>query len=1396
MRYGGQASRLSVFLTDTAAEMAIAGGAPVRLEWRGARRPRFVPAERLKALSNYYSGQDPNRWLTGIPNYAQLKLEGIYPGIDLVYHGLTDSLEFDFVLAPGADASVIEMACEGAAARLSDGDLVLETSAGPIRQLRPRIYQELGEGRVEIAGGYRIVGNVIRFELAAYDRSRPFVIDPVVLFQNYPSATGSATGVNGIGTDGAGNLYAVVQYSAVYYPNVRTSVIKLDPAGTLLYSTALGVNPTFAYGIAVDTAGNAYICGETSDPAFPTTAGALKTVLPTPTGNSAGNGFVTKLSGAGVLSYSTFLGGAGGSGAKAIAVDASGAAYVTGRSDPGFPTTPGAFQATSAASFVSKLNATGNALVYSTYFAADFCDAIAVDSSGAAYLTGVVSSATAFPVTPGSMQQVARASGASFGAKFNPAGSALVYATLLGGSGIDLAEAIAVDTSGNAYIAGSTSSADFPVTPGAYATTASGGYDGFLVKLNANGSAAVYSTYIGGSGADHLTGVAVDGNGIAYLTGDSLSQNFPLTADAYDSQLAAPPGLALRAKNVLVMLNPQGSQLLYSTYFDGAKLIALDNSGNALVGGSQPNGTGFLGKMVFNPAKPLTAFTTAPAPNAIAAAKFTVSGTGCAPGVYQAPAALSWTAGATCTVAVSTAGFQAPTPGQYAFASWGDGNTSNPRIFTAGANTITYTANLSHVQYQVTTRVVPTGGGTVSLSPPSPAGDGFYESATSVTATASAAPGYRFASFGINGSTFVNSPSPASFTVTQGMSVTADFCSFSFNAATQAIPATLYNGSVNLQTSAGCTWSVRSDSSWLTLPQGCCGTGGTSLPYTAAANNGPFRTGQLIVTDTMSNTTVQQFTVAQSGGTPLQVPSLVSLSPFQGSGTNATLTLVYSHPNGWAAIGSAEFILNPRWEPSARGGSCYLKVSPAPGTFTLIADDGSSVAGTSAGGSLTNISNSQCTLNVAQSSVTNAGATVTVVAALTFSSTFTGQKHIWMQAVDTNNVTTNWLVYGVWFPGTTTVLATPWYRIYDPFSKTYLYSSDPNEYSTLRARGFLQQGTSGLVMTAPTTVAGVSNIAWYRVSVNSTSSHFWTSDRNEFLTLINAQQAYVGEGVAAFVMPYINAQGQVSQPVANTIPFYRAAYQGANLHFWTADPNEYIGTNGGHLPPGYLGEGVACYIFPASGAQLTSSAALRAATADAAANDGGPTIVSASHGVVVPGQLLSIYGHRLGGTVRVNGIPAQVVAAKDNEIQVLAPNELPGVSTVNVEVEHRGRRSKPITVDVVSRNPTIFGTNQYGRGNAQAQNEDGAVNSPEHPAARGSVVTLYTTGFRGNDLPVEAHIGGQPAAIGAIHASATRAGVIEVQVRVPDRVEAADFQPVVLRVGNAFSQPGIGLAIR
>ena len=346
---------------------------------------------------------------------------------------------------------------------------------------------------------------------------------------------------------------------------------KLNPTGTaLVYSTYLdGVG----YGLAVDGTGNAYIAGNTGSPSFPVTAGAFQPASKSCCGPFVSSPFVTKLNPAGsALVYSTYLGGSGicvfsmgpqgyvSDGAAGLSVDSAGNAYVTGDAySSDFPTTPGAFQAKNKAfhydggdvcpeipgsnAFVTKLNPTGTALVYSTYLGGsgpDGASGVTVDSAGNAYLAGGASS-TDFPVTQGAFQTTNRSTpgGNAFVTKMNPAGSGLVYSTYLGGSGRDNATGLAVDGAGNAYATGSTSSTDFPITQGAIQTSNRAAIDQntnpFLTEVNAEGTALVYSTYLGGSGADRASGLAVDGEGNAYIAGGASSTDFPVTPGAFQT---------------------------------------------------------------------------------------------------------------------------------------------------------------------------------------------------------------------------------------------------------------------------------------------------------------------------------------------------------------------------------------------------------------------------------------------------------------------------------------------------------------------------------------------------------------------------------------------------------------------------------------------------------------------------------------------------------------------------------------------------------------------------------------------------------------------------------------------------------------------------------------------
>jgi Big-like domain-containing protein/beta-propeller repeat-containing protein len=577
-------------------------------------KTQLVGQDELPGKSNYFIGNNPAQWRRNVPTYAKVKYEGIYPGIDLVYYGNQRQLEYDFIVAPGADPHRIEFDVRGAQRIRRDerGDLVLKMGEGEIRWHKPTVYQEKGGARQEIAAHYSIAGaNRVGFALAKYDASRPLYIDPLI-YSTYLGGSGLDNS-SAIAVDSAGNAYVTGWTTSVNFPTKNplqgfhtdfqtTFVTKINPAGSaLVYSTYLGgsVNE-IASGIAVDSAGNAFVTGQTSSPDFPTM---------NPLQSSFGGGadvFVAEINSAGsALVYSTYLGGSSYDEGDGIAVDSAGNTYVAGSTQSAdFPTTPGVFQTTcnrggecvgSGDAFVAKIGPAGSALVYSTYLGgstSDIAHAIAVDSAGDVYVTGG-SFSTDFP-TLNPVQAVNAGSFDAFVAKLNPAGSALIYSTYLGGGGYDPGGlGIAIDGAGNAYVTGHTESTDFPTTLGAFQTTCHGcdpinhTGDAFAAKLTSNG-VLVYSTFLGGGGTEWGTGIAVDSAGNAYVTGFTSSTDFP-TMNPLQNVLKG-------VDNAFVSrLNPTGSALLYSTYLggsgqDAATGIALDNAFNSYIAGGTNSG--------------------------------------------------------------------------------------------------------------------------------------------------------------------------------------------------------------------------------------------------------------------------------------------------------------------------------------------------------------------------------------------------------------------------------------------------------------------------------------------------------------------------------------------------------------------------------------------------------------------------------------------------------------------------------------------------------------------------------------------------------------------------------------------------------------------------------------
>jgi Beta-propeller repeat/Abnormal spindle-like microcephaly-assoc'd, ASPM-SPD-2-Hydin len=569
--------------------------------------------DQLPGTTNYFLGKDPRNWRTNVVNYRKVSYRDVYPGVDLVYYGNQRQLEYDFVIAPGSDPAAIKVSFAGAPKMRLDGqtgDLILGTAKGDVRFHKPVAYQmeaeqsSPGDDHQHFVESSFVLDakNRVSFQLGSYDHSKALVIDPTLSYSTYLGGTGNDY-ATAVAVDSTGSAYVTGYTASANFPTVagayQTScgggtscsathvnafVTKLNSSGTaLIYSTYLGGSvKDYGYGIAVDASGDAFIVGTATSNDFPTTPGSYQTAC---TGGSCVNGdiFITELNPTGSgLVYSTYLAGVNTNQGNAIALDSSGNAYVVGYTKSGnYPVTPGVFQPICAScknalvdAIVTKLNSSGTALVYSTFLGgsnADNAYAIAVDSAGNAYVTGYTYS-TNFPTTPGAFQTTLGGPTGVFVTKINPTASAKVYSTYLNGSATGTSacaacgSSIAVDATGNAYVAGLTWETNFPTTVGSFQPNYGGGFhDGFVTKFNTTGTGLVYSTYIGGSGDDGATSIKVDSNGVAYVKGNTFSSNFPTTPGAFSTTFIA----GLNSEAFVLLLNPSGSALNYSTYLGG-----------------------------------------------------------------------------------------------------------------------------------------------------------------------------------------------------------------------------------------------------------------------------------------------------------------------------------------------------------------------------------------------------------------------------------------------------------------------------------------------------------------------------------------------------------------------------------------------------------------------------------------------------------------------------------------------------------------------------------------------------------------------------------------------------------------------------------------------------------
>lgn len=576
----------------------------VRLEPLGmepASRP--VAGAPTQAVANYFIGNDPANWRLGLTGCDAVRYEGVYPGIDLRFHGDNRALEYDFLVSPGADPKRIRMRLAGAnSLRLdADGSLVARLPGGrELRQVLPAIYQDIDGQRRPVSGRFVLKGRkdgapVFGFAVAAYDPGHTLVIDPTITDSRYLGGmfNDSATAMT-VDAAGAFVYLTGTTLSSIFPGDGSTSgtraltdvfVLRFATDGTaaLTQTVLVGNGTDTANAIAVDATG-VYITGSTTSSDFPVAV----PLFASRTGTKA-DAFITKLAlNLGSKIFSTYFGGSGTDSGNAIAVSPDGSSlFVAGTTDStDLPVKNARFPSNAGLDdgFVLKLRPDGSFIHYATYFGGaqdDNITALAISDTGDAYFAGDTMS-TALPVNNPLQARIGGGKDA-FAARLSPTGAELVFSTWLGGSGTDYATALLLDTSANIYLTGATNSTNFPVQNALYATKA-GGYDAFLTKIDKTGRFIAFSTLLGGLGDDIGRGLAVDLNNdgglrYIYLGGQTASANFPvenywtISAGAY---VQNGNGYRGAVDGFVTKFDPNGLRIVHSSYLGGVAADAVN----------------------------------------------------------------------------------------------------------------------------------------------------------------------------------------------------------------------------------------------------------------------------------------------------------------------------------------------------------------------------------------------------------------------------------------------------------------------------------------------------------------------------------------------------------------------------------------------------------------------------------------------------------------------------------------------------------------------------------------------------------------------------------------------------------------------------------------------------